>query len=557
MTDNSGFYSDYKRIIAISGLAAASGAFLTFVSVFLFPLPDEAKKNILYVALGVFVFIFAWHLNPKICLNKKIAFIPDLVYIVAISLIMKNTGDYSYIFFGFYMILAAVDAFMFPLLQYSVVVFGILAGIAVATPTGSGIFYSRNIFQYYGILAIATVLHLIARDALALKKKKESLEEDVAKIEKSKAEIMNLLESLNEGVFVVNTKNKITFFNQSALKILKITEDPETVYDKEISSLLPTLDSKNKSVDITAESYKTKRQVIKNDLRIINRKRTTRLHTNVTPVVTEIDELGGAIIFFRDITKEKLLEEQQAEFNAITSHELRTPLTIIEGYLCFLLDPSSKLKYDVETKGYIEKAYAASLSLVRLVSDILTLVKAENGDLAVSVKKIDVINFLENEVKKLKGQLESDEVSLSFRAIRAKDIPEIVTDPVKLKEIVDNLITNAFKFTKTGSVIVAVESIEEGVAISVTDTGIGIDEAEHDKIFDKYYRSESWKTRETSGTGIGLYIVKTLVKILGGEVGVSSELEKGSRFYFTLPIEYKKNLREDTKKLPELQSAGK
>jgi signal transduction histidine kinase len=250
------------------------------------------------------------------------------------------------------------------------------------------------------------------------------------------------------------------------------------------------------------------------------------------------NKLQGAIIFFRDITNEKKMDEQKAEFNAIASHELRNPLTVIEGYLYYLLDPGSKLKYDKSTREYLEKAHSASQDLIHLVSDILTAVKAEDGELKVTLAKT---NLKELAKKALKDeQKNAKEKGLKLELVEAsKKLPEIFTDKVKVREVLGNLLENAIKFTEKGTIRIELGKLENEVIISVTDSGVGIAEKDQKMVFQKFFRSENWKTRKTGGTGLGLYIAKSLTERLGGRIGVQSTPGKGSRFYFTLPIREK------------------
>jgi PAS domain S-box-containing protein len=533
----SGFLTDFKRIQAISGLAAASGVIMTLAAFFLFPISVQTKITIGYVCLGTFAFILIYYLIPKLYLNKKLAYVPDLVYIVAISIVMRSMGEYGYLYFFFYMILAAVDAFIFPLYQYAIVIFGMLVGISFASPNMFELFTGKYIYQVYGILTIAIVLHLIAKEALDMKNRKEDLESDIAQLENDKQEIKTLLESLSDGMFVVNAENRVTFFNKAATTILGILPQDDKVLGRDINDFLPTVGPKGPEA-ITRESFGGLAQSIRNDLRVVKSDRVIKLHTNVSPVIAAQGKLEGGIIFFRDITKEKQIDEQRAEFNAIASHELRTPLTVIEGYLYFILDPASKAKYDTTTKEYIEKAHTASQDLIRLITDILTVVKAEEDDLSVQLRKIEPNSFVKDVVDSYFDQATAKGIGLKYKSTTIKKIPEILSDPVKLKEMVGNLIGNAIKFTEKGTVTVELGLLEKELIVSVIDTGIGIEAEDQKLIFDKFYRSENWKTRKTSGTGLGLYIVKTLAERLGGRVGVQSDTGKGSKFFFTLPLEY-------------------
>jgi PAS domain S-box-containing protein len=536
MPEGSGFLTDFKRIQVISGVAATSGVIMTVVALFLFPLSAQAKILILWISAATLLFNAVYYLIPRFYLNKNWAFLPDLVFIVAITLVSRILGDYGVIYFLFYMILAGIDAFIFPLHQYLLVMTAMILGVLLSVPSEQ-IFSARPIYEIYGLLVLAVVLHLIARDALKVRQSKENLEGEIAKLEADKKEIRTLLQSMGDGMFVVDAAGKITFFNRAALSILRIIAPEEKIIGKDINVFLNTI-GRNGPEPVTQDVFATLERSLRDDLRVVQIDKVLKLHTNVTPIFNAHNKLQGAIIFFRDITGEKKIDEQKAEFNAIASHELRNPLTVIEGYLYYLLDPGSKLKYDKKTKEYLTKAHGASQELIHLVSDILTVVKVEDDELRVEMQKTNLAELAKKALKAEQKKAREKGLKLQF-ALASKKVPEIFTDRVKVREILTNLLENGIKFTEKGTVTLELGVLEKEVIISVTDTGAGIADKDQKMVFQKFYRSENWKTRKTGGTGLGLYIAKTLVERLGGRIGVQSSLGKGSRFYFTLPIKEK------------------
>lgn len=395
------------------------------------------------------------------------------------------------------------------------------------------------------IILLASLFYLefskIQKVAISTDSKLEELEGD-------KREIKSLLGSVSDGVFVVDSEGKITFFNQAALVILDIVATKKQIIGREIDRLMPTVGD-NGSESIIKKVFLLGQQSIRNDFRIVTPEKTIKIHTNISPVIDSKGKIEGAIIFFRDITKEKRIEEQRAEFTAIASHELRTPLSVIEGYLFYVLDPKSKLKYSQETKEYIEKAHEAASELNHLVTDILTIVKAEDNELQVTLKETDIVKLIKDALKNFQSQAKEKGLSLEFENTLKKKPPKIKTDPIKVREIINNLILNAIKFTDIGSIKVELGSLKNELIISVVDTGIGIEKEDLGVIFNKFYRAENYRIRKTSGAGLGLYIVKILVERLGGRVKAHSEFGKGSRFYFTLPMEYPKKV--DLRVLPK------
>jgi two-component system, OmpR family, phosphate regulon sensor histidine kinase PhoR len=394
------------------------------------------------------------------------------------------------------------------------------------------------IFLFLIYAAIMTLLVVILLfDPKSNEDEEECSDDQLIELEDDKREIKSLLESVSDGVFVVDADGKITFYNQAALVALDIIASKEQIVGKDIDILMPTIGESGPE-PVTKKVFILGQQSIRNDFRIVTPERTIRLHTNISPVVGAKDEIEGAIVFFRDITREKRAEEQRSEFTAIASHELRTPLSVIEGYLYYVLDPKAKLKYSKETREYIEKAHEAASELNHLVTDILTIVRAEDNELQVSLKEVDLKKLIKDTLKSLEIKAREKGLKIEFKVVTNKKLPKITTDPIKIREIINNLVSNAIKFTDTGAVTVELGMLKNELIVTVIDTGIGIEKEDMKNIFNKFYRAENYRIRKTSGAGLGLYIVKTLIERLGGRVGVQSEFGKGSRFYFTLPIEY-------------------
>lgn len=535
---DTGFMTDYKRNQIISGLTAAVSLFFGVILIILVPATVAVKKEILTVFAVLGLFTIVYYLIPALYTKEGLRLLPDIVYIIGIALTINLLGEYGYLFVFFYLLLLAIDAFIFPPLEFGIALSLSVVGILAAATYPDLILRVEYIVGLYIVVASALVLRIFAKDALEVKREKLALAHSVEELEADKREIRALLESLSDGLVVVNAQNKITFFNTAAFKILGVMTTEERVLGRDINDFMPTV-GKDGSEPITREVFGTLEHSIRNDFRIVKPEKTLRLHTNISPVIAEKAELKGAVIFFRDITNEKRVEEQRAEFNAVASHELRTPLSVIEGYLYYILDPSSKLKYDKETREYVERAHVAAQDLNSLVTDILTVVKAEEGELEVTLKSIEPVKFFEEVTQAFEARAKEKKVGLSFKVVAHETVPEIITDPVKAKEILSNLVGNAVKFTDKGTVKVELGILKKEIIVTVSDTGIGIKREDLGGIYHKFYRAENWQTRKTGGAGLGLYIVKTLVERLGGKVGVQSEIGRGSKFYFTLPLEYK------------------
>lgn len=528
-----------RRALLNSGLIALLGLGLTLFINLYFPLSFKAHQNLWLIIIGLILTSATYHaaLNLYPSLQEKDpSIVPNIFYVILIGLAALATGPNAHYFTIFFLVVAAIEAFILPIEKFFLLGVVILASLSFQFLTGECV---QTVIGILGVVILSVAMRVINYEATKIKDREITLSEDIQKLEDDKREIRTLLEAIGDGMFVVDSRNKITFLNKSALKILRIIAPKEKILGRDINDFLPTIGKKGPE-PVTRDVFGNYKNSIRNDLRIVRADRVIRLHTNTTPVISEKGKIQGAIIFFRDITAEKRLDEERSEFNAVASHELRTPLTVLEGYLYFILDPDSGAKYDKVTKEYIEKAHDASKDLIHLVSDILTVVKSEDNDLIVTLEKVSPKEVIEKILKSLQGKATAKKIKIKFEETAAKPIPKITTDKVKVKEIITNLVDNAIKFTEKGEIKVELGILESEVIISVIDTGPGIEESEQKMVFQKFFRSENYKTRKTGGTGLGLYIVKTLTERLGGRVGLQSVPGKGSRFYFTLPLNYQK-----------------
>jgi signal transduction histidine kinase len=226
-------------------------------------------------------------------------------------------------------------------------------------------------------------------------------------------------------------------------------------------------------------------------------------------------------------------DQLKSEFLALTSHELRTPLTGILGFTRLVMDGL----YDdaEEMRSMLQDSYTSGEHLLGLLNDILDLAKIESGRLEVHPEPISVSQLLD-EVKPI-AEAYPRKPGVDLVWSDAGGLPEVMVDPSRLKQVLLNLLSNALKFTKEGSVSVLVERHPGLIALMVVDTGIGVSLEAQTRLFQKFAQAEGGHAREYGGTGLGLVICKRLMEMMGGTISLSSEgLGHGSTLKITMPI---------------------
>ncbi len=349
-----------------------------------------------------------------------------------------------------------------------------------------------------------------------------------------------VINAIGDGVIAVDNKGTIELINPAAQRIIGWGKQDALALN--YKSVLQLANQKGEPLDITVDPIQqvlnANQQVRNNDLAIITHSGKKIMASLVTSPIGEVG--SGVIVVFRDITKEKAEEREQAEFISTASHEMRTPVASIEGYLGLALNPQTA-QIDAKARDFIMKAHESAQHLGRLFQDLLDVSKAEDGRLSNNPKVVDVMAYTHDILQGL-GQKATDKgLQLIFKP--APDDEERHISPVynvnldndHIREVINNLTENAIKYTPQGEVIVDVTGSDDKVIISVKDTGIGIPTEDMSHLFQKFYRVDNVDTRQIGGTGLGLYLCRRLTESMGGRIWAESEYKKGSTFYVELP----------------------
>ncbi|MGD8454831.1 MAG: GAF domain-containing protein [Anaerolineales bacterium] len=357
-----------------------------------------------------------------------------------------------------------------------------------------------------------------------------------------------MLEGVADGVLVTDNNSVITLFNDAAEVILKLKR--EQVIGKSLEefiglfggaaqSWMDTIREWSTDMSNQSEGAMYSERINLEDGRVIS--------IHLAPV-SDPKEFLGTVSIFRDITHEVEVDRLKSEFVATVSHELRTPMTPIKGYVEFLLMGGAGDLNEKQVE-FLDIIKSNIDRLSTLVNDLLDVSRIEAGKVALSFQPIDIMEVLEKLTDSVRQQAEEENGrSLNFEINTPKDLPSIYGDVDRVRQILNNLLDNAYKYSPPGSKITIDLAIaDDEVQVDISDEGIGIFPDEHERIFERFYRGENHLVMATAGTGLGLSIVKELVEMHDGRIWVTSTgvPDEGSTFSFTLPI-YHADREEET-----------
>lgn len=353
-------------------------------------------------------------------------------------------------------------------------------------------------------------------------------------VELERERLNSLINSMGDGVIAIDENFKVVISNGAALNILDVNS---SLIDKKIDEIMTLIDKNSDKLNLQQVINDSSAPQTSRDWRLLYPDgEKINIYISIAPVRLGFGQKGqkGYVILLRDITREKSLEEERDEFVSVVSHELRTPITIAEGNLSnarFIFSKSGLVNITVENA--LKEAHNQLHFLSAMINDLAMLSRAEHGDLNVDVTSINVYELM----KELENsyQPEANKKHLNLSSELDPSLELLRSCKLYVQEILQNFITNAIKYTPSGNVIIGAKTKNNGIEFYVEDTGLGISKADKQKIFDKFFRSENFQTRENSGTGLGLYVTVKLAKLLKAKINIESELGKGSTFFIFIP----------------------
>lgn len=352
----------------------------------------------------------------------------------------------------------------------------------------------------------------------------KKLQEAQASTEGERRKLSSVLSSMTDGVIATDRRGRVILINEPAVKLLNVSR--ETVLSQPIVHLLG-LEDQYSFEDLLEEQESV-------NLDYSTEKNHYVLRANFSVIQKDTGFVNGLITVLHDITEQEKIDKERREFVANVSHELRTPLTTMRSYLEALADGAWR---DEEiAPNFLEVTRNETERMIRLVNDLLQLSKMDSQDYQIKKEWINFIVYFNRIIDRF-------EITKEHNVRFVRNLPNhdifIEMDEDKLTQVLDNIISNALKYSpEGGSVKFIVEEKENIIKVSISDQGVGIPKADLQKIFERFYRVDKARSRKLGGTGLGLAIAKEVVNAHGGKIWATSVEGKGTTIAFTLPYNH-------------------
>jgi len=384
---------------------------------------------------------------------------------------------------------------------------------------------------------------VIQANAVEIEDKQKALVNILDDVETDRERLDTILHSIGDGVFVVDANKKIILFNEAAVRISRYTA--EEAVGKSLTDTLNFVYEKdgkpNTAFIDTAITEGVAGEMANHTVLIIKDGKKIPVADSAAPLKDKEGHVIGCVVVFRDVTHEREVDRMKTEFVSLASHQLKTPLTSIRWYSDMLRDESAG-KLSTKQKDIIEQVYLGSRRMVRLINDLLSISRLESGRLKIVPVPGDFIKVTEQIIASFAPYCGKGGCTISFDK-PTKKLSLTPIDETLFTQILTNFIANAVRYSPKGRCEVTVgikENIKGGKVVEyefkVADKGIGIPAKAQPRLFEKFFRADNAAKMSAEGSGLGLYVAKTVVEAYGGRLWFESKEGVGSTFYFTLPV---------------------
>lgn len=354
--------------------------------------------------------------------------------------------------------------------------------------------------------------------------------ERTADIEHEKEKLHQVTKNMNGGAILLDSTGEVVFANERAYELIGITDE-----NRELTTILDSIFNYFKDTDIK-NSFK--KCIEGETFRIPEAEVNGRIYELFFHCLGDgngTQQSDGCFFLISDITDTKLLERSKSELVAIASHQLRTPLTAIRGNVEMLIDESYGELNDQQHE-LLSDIEISSTRLIGMVNDMLDITKIEQGKLDMVYEEVNIKNIIDSICLDLSDYANRRSVTITTHLA---DTLVVQSDKKRVRHVFQNLIDNAIKYSKKpGTLDITAHTNGSYIELVFKDNGIGIPKNEQSRLFGRFYRASNTANITGSGTGLGLYIVRSIVIQLGGTIRLESEENTGSTFFVSLPIKY-------------------
>ena len=419
----------------------------------------------------------------------------------------------------------------------SLVIAVVSAGLASLMLLGSLFFSQVGILGILLIAFISSVAIVLIGESFFKKTKDlekakirlsqmlEESEKNRIKAETERNKTLAVIANFSDGLLMLDTQNRIFLINPRGQKYLDIKEG--ALLDEPITALKEFLNLKHLFLlwDEIKNSNEKREWVIKKDLIV---------EVSVEQIANKEKKIGSLVVL-HDITQQKLIEKMKSDFVSLAAHQLRTPSTGIRWSIRSLIDEEVG-KVTKEQKRFLKRIYETNERMIKLINTLLDVNRIEAGEYLFNLKPSNIKEIVTSVLKQAEGKMESKKIGIKLK-MPSEKIPLLMLDGEKLKIVFEILVDNSIEYTPAGGdVAVSLIKKEDEIEVQIKDTGYGIPEVEQKKIFSKFFRGSNITKINIDGTGLGLFAAKNIVEMQGGKIWFESRGEKGTTFYFTIPI---------------------
>jgi PAS domain S-box-containing protein len=542
---------NYCLVLLTAGLFSAYIAFEHFnVGV---DIKDQWGITPIILILGLVHSVYTLSLYQY--LNKRYTFAANFIsfalYAYLFAAIIDTSGNTNTVYrlgYAVFIFFTALNGWITPMLAiiltWTVLLFTV---VGIATPTKAGLVYNLILNT---TVTCAGLLGWYIFKRWYIKKTDNETQQLEGLLEQEQSKFGVILESITDGVIIIDPKGNIQVINESAARMLEWPKDEAVSLD--YRSIITVFEENNKDPNSnkTAISLSLTSNKSEQKISLLKTKNQHQVYVDIvaSPIMQKYkqvesgkitEKIVGVVAVLRNVDEQKRQEQQRSDFISTASHEMRTPVASIQGFVELALN-SKVATIDDKARGYLEKAHESTKHLGQLFQDLLTTSQSDDGRLSNNPKVIELTEFLQAVVEQDQPAATKKNLSLVFDAKNGseKNIAPLIyihVDPDRLREVISNIIENAIKYTESGMVTVGVTLKETSAVMRVSDTGMGIAEEDIPHLFQKFYRTDNSATREIGGTGLGLYICKQIIDMMGGKIWAESTVGAGSTFYIEIP----------------------